>query len=448
MCFYYVGRQGENEFYIGFLNNLNNTNPSIVITSYDSRLVSYIIEAPGIHFYHNGTVASDERVAVGISTRLLVSQSGVNINKGIYVKTSSDKVTVVGQNVGNQPTSDTFAVLPTLKSCSTKYVYYGLSVPRTVAFRSSHLSTILVVSTEENTTIKVTATQACSITISTTTTTLTTGTQYSFMINRLQTAYIGSLFDLTGTKIVTDKPVSVFSGHECGNIPWNIGYCDHIVEQIPPTTLWGKIYYTAPLATRRSYTIKILAAFDYTNINMYCNGTKESYTINAGNALNKSLNFQECCAIHATKKVLVVEFGHGGADDQSVGDPLMTLIPAVAHYSEKFSTSTIHKPGLSGYTHFVNIIVLAQYYQPDLIYFISGGVNKSLDTQEWVPVKVNNVIEAYATKLLIHEGVSVILHIKTNAKMAVIVYGFTSYEGYSHSGRLSLLQNIVGECNF
>ena len=369
----------------------------------------------------------------------------MNVNKGIFLKTTG-KVTVVGQNVGNLPTSDTFTVLPAIKSCSRMYIYYGVSVPRTTAFSSPYLSTILVVGSENNTIIKVTVTQACSITIRDTTTDLTPGIHYSFMISRLQTVFIGSLDDLTGSKIVTDKPVSVFSGHECGNVPWNIAYCDHIIEQIPPTTLWGRVYYTAPLATRNSYTIKVLAAHDSTNVDIYCNNTRRSYTINEGKTLNRTLNFQEYCVIYANKKVLVVEFGHGSNDDQSIGDPLMTLVPATAHYTDKFDVSTIHQPRISSYKHYVNIIVMSQYFQLDMIYVLSGGVNKSLDTQEWVPVKVNNVIEAYATKVVIQEVTSAIIHVNTNALMAVIVYGLGIDEGYSHSGRLNLLHNFVGEC--
>ena len=73
----------------------------------------------------------------------------------------------------------------------------------------------------------------------------------------------------------------------------------------------------------------------------------------------------------------------------------MVPVPAVSQYTNQFSTSTSRNLERSDFKHFVNITVLAQYYQPDMIYLISGGVNKSLDTQEWVPVKVNNVIEAY-----------------------------------------------------
>ena len=45
---------------------------------------------------------------------------------------------------------------------------------------------------------------------------------------------------LTGTKIVTDEEVSVISGHESGNVPSNLYFGDHLIEQIPSLGILGK----------------------------------------------------------------------------------------------------------------------------------------------------------------------------------------------------------------
>jgi len=143
---------------------------------------------------------------------------------------------------------------------------------------------------------------------------------------------------------------------------------------------------------------------------------------------------QEYCVIQSSKELLVCQFSHGHDNN---GDSMVIWLPATIHHSNEFSFTTIRNPQRSSYKHFVNIIVLAQYYQPDMIYLIAGQVNKSLDTQEWVPVKVNNVIEAYATKVTITEGVVEIIHTNTSALMTTIVYGFAEYEGYGHPGGIS-----------
>ena len=45
--------------------------------------------------------------------------------------------------------------------------------------------------------------------------------------------------DLTGTRITSSKPLSVFSGSDCVSVPQNIGHCNHLVEQVPLTVTWG-----------------------------------------------------------------------------------------------------------------------------------------------------------------------------------------------------------------
>ena len=82
----------------------------------------------------------------------------------------------------------------------------------------------------------------------------------------------------------------------------------------------------------------------------------------------------------------------------------MILIPAKVHYTSKFSVSTLRNPAISGYQHFVNIMVLSEYYHPDMIQIKIGSIMESLDVFTWVPIKVNNVTEAYALQVNIPEG--------------------------------------------
>ena len=418
------------DYYFSFFKNVGSGQPSIIITTSESQPVNYSIEAPGVGYYTSSNVTSDNEVIINLPTTLITSSHN-DQDKGIHLMTSSDRVTVIGQNLASF-TSDTFLCLPITNLFVDEYVYYGISVP--IGRSGSYSSSILVVGTENNTMMKLTVTQPVNISVSNSTDDLTAGIQYSFVINRLQTVLIESADDLTRTKIVTDKPVSVLSGHQCGRIPKNSNSCDHLVEQVPPTTLWGRVYYTAPLATRRSYTIKVLAAYNSTVVDIYCNNTRESYNISEGESVNKTLSLQEYCAINSSKEMLVVQLSHGQADDNdgdSIGDTMMTLVPATNQYSNKFQFSTLQ--GQSDYTHYINIIVLAQYYQPDMIYLISGGVNRSLDTHQWVPITVNNVTEAYSVQVNISESVNEVVYVNTYATvMSAIAYGFAIHAGYGH----------------
>ena len=398
----------------------------------DSQPVSYFIEAPGLGVHQNGTVTNDNEAIIQLPSTAEV-RSHNEQNKGIYMKTSSDSVTVIGYNLYHGGSSaDTYLVLPIIKLSVTMYVYFGITALR-VNYHTQNV--VLIVGTEDNTVMKLIVTQSVTVSVGSAITNLIPGNEYSFVINRLQTVFFKSQEDLSGTKIVTDKPVSVHCGHECVSIPLNVGGCDLVIEQIPPTAFWGKVHYVAPLSSRRSYSIKVVAAHDSTSIDVYCNNSlKSSYTVDEGKYIDITLDLQEYCAIISNKEVLVVQFGHGHGGNNDEGDPMVMLSPPTIQYNYNFKFSTMLNTIRPNYKHHVNVIVLAQYYQPDEIYVITGGVSTSLNTQTWIPVKVNNSIVAYATHVNISEGVAEVTHNNKAALMTTVVYGFARAEGYGHPG--------------
>ena len=395
--------------------------------------MSYAIEAPGLGYYNTGTISGTGSTIVSLFSSLITGSYN-DQNKGIYLKTNSTNVVVIGQNDVYR-SSDTFLALPTIKVCCTHYIYYGISVSSGVSYYDN---VVLIVGTENSTMMNLTVTQSVNVKINDTVSSLTSGSQYSFIVNRLQTVYIGSSSDLTGTRIITDKPVSVFSGHECGYVlSLSSSYCDHLIEQIPPTTYWGKTYYIAPLQGRSAYTIRVLAAYNSTEVFMDCNDVNNSYTINAGNSFTVTNRYY--CVIHSNKEILVAQYSPGYRYDYRTGDPMMMLVPATDHYSNEINLSTIS----SGYNDYINIIVLKEYYQPGVMYWITGGVKRSLQSQSWSTMTFNQVTEAYYTQLSVSNGPVTIIHTTTNALMSAVVYGFASREAYGHPGGFSI-QNFQG----
>ena len=430
--------------------NYDGGSPSILILTTDSQPVSYYIEATGLGINRNGTLTADNETIIHLPSTAVVT-SHVEQNKGIYLKTSSDSVIVIGRNLySGGGSADTFLALPIVKLSVTMYVYFGISAPQSDLVTNNNIykqNVVIIVGTEDNTIMKLIVTQSVTISVGSTTTDLIPSNEYSFVINRLQTVSFQAQGDLSGTKITTNKQVSVYSGHSCANVPSDIAACDYLIEQLPPTALWGKVHYVTPLSPRKSYTIKIVSAYDSTNIKFYCNNSLIStYTLNEGSYIAIALHLQEHCALISNKEVLVAQFSHGQQDDDINGDPMMMLLPATIHSNYNFKFSTLRSTYRPDYRHYVNIVVTVQHYQPDIMYLITGGVSTSLNTQQWVPIKVNNIIEAYATHINIPEGVAEVVHNNKAALMTTVVYGFGSYEGYGHPGG-HYPYKISGKCN-
>ena len=181
----------ESDYYISFIDNYHGGIASVLIMTTDSQPVTYYIQAPGIGFHRIGTVTADNKATVSFPSTVEVT-SHVDQNKGIYLKTNGSSMTVIGQNKRSH-TKDTFLAQPTVKLSVSMYVYYGISVPRTIVHSYPYHSSVLLVGTEDNIIMTLIVTQSVTISVGAMTTNLTRGRQYSFVINRLQTVYIESL---------------------------------------------------------------------------------------------------------------------------------------------------------------------------------------------------------------------------------------------------------------
>ena len=438
-CYPYTENE---EFYLGFVPDFGAPVTLLLLTN-DAEPVHYSVEAPVTGYHHNGSITRNGSLLTLPSSLTGISRSFPNAQnnaykEGVYIKTNSKKVTIICESELSSPhdSSSTYSALPTENLGIEEYVYYAVSVEAYVRADAS----VVIVGTADGTNFALTVPVNSYIKISNNAqwTQLTPGTVYSYQINRLQIMYIAAFTtDLTGTKIVANKPISVFSGHECAWIPDYVTACDNIVEQMLPTELWGKVHYIAPLSSRESYTIKILAEESSTSIQLHCSTVSEqkSYVLNAGSHITEKLTNEDFCVIFSTKKILVVQFSHGKSEDGQ-GDPMMVLIPPTTHYTNTIITSTMQHPNINGYSHYLNVIVIAEYFQTDEIFMTTGGVNRSLGSYSWTPIMRNSGIEAYVTQVNVLEGVIEIFHVNKSALMTAIVYGFAAEEGYGHAGWL------------
>ena len=56
--------------------------------------------------------------------------------------------------------------------------------------------------------------------------------------------------DITGLLINSSKPIGVYAGHSCAMVPETVFYCDHLIEQIPPTSELGLTHIAPPIVGR------------------------------------------------------------------------------------------------------------------------------------------------------------------------------------------------------
>ena len=438
----------EREYHLGFpLNYQRNsgTLPLLALMTSETTPVSYIIDVPHLEQTYSGTITAGDEDLIEFPHDVQVFANPTIENKGIHVQLDSNNVVVIGENVRGAYSKDsvgTFLALPTLEINITQYKYFGLTL---VIGAVKWHAEVLIVGTQNNTTINITVPQHVRLYVDdgqNSYVDLIAGGEYSYNIDELQTFFMTEVDDITGTRIITDKPVSVFSGHACAEVPSNAGDCDHIIEQLLPTVLWGTTYYIAPVPRiGAAYYVRVLAAYDGTEVDIYCNNIHMSYTINEGEYVHRELARLDHCAIHSNKEVQVAEYASSPRHGGFPSDPVMALVPATIHYSNKVLSSTILYSSDLGYIHSLIVIVLAEYYDPSMIYFKSGGNSEALTSQQWVPIQVNSVAEAYYTHINnISTGTFEVFHTDRNALLNTMLFGLSVplHGAYGHTGRLEV----------
>jgi hypothetical protein len=157
--------------------------------------------------------------------------------------------------------------------------------------------------------------------------------------------------DLSGTEVISDKPIAVFGGHQCANIesPSQM-FCDHLVEQLLPVTAWGKIFYAVPFATRlNGDTLRITGSKDDTQL--FLNGAAAG-TIDRGQVRRFTLS--GVTRIDANRPVFVSQFARSSDfDEVENADPFMVTVPPLRYYTRDHMVCT---GPASLATHHINIV--------------------------------------------------------------------------------------------
>jgi hypothetical protein len=326
------------DFWLGFPGNLIQQETSLFIAG--DTATSGTVSIPGLAFTAPFTVTPGAVTTVALPNTVQMQLSDTVENKGIHV-TALAEVTVYGVNRASA-TSDAYLGLPT-DALGTSYIalnYKNVNIVNGNQFG--------IVAAQDATTVTITPTVATPGHLA--------GVAYTVSMNQGQTYLLRDTnvapSDLSGTIITSDKPIAVYGGHQCANIPPNNVACDHIVEELPPTTAWGKNFLSMPLATRANGdTFRILASEDGTAVQI--NGASAG-TVNRGQLIEQVITGP--AQITASKPVLVMQYSNSESfdgDADSNGDPFQMMIPPFEQYLPSYTIST---PASGFDPNFINIV--------------------------------------------------------------------------------------------
>lgn len=453
---YNIGALCDNITYIfGIPKNYqqSSTNAKIIISTTAEHNVSFTVLLRFDEILDSGYVNTKNPVHITIPHQFIANNySYTNRYKAIAVKTSED-VSVTALNslfIPNTGASTgVFRVLPHQNLLVKEYEYFAVS---SKSPRPDLSSLLLLVGCEDRTVIDIKPSVNVLLPNDTQNNTsnvieVKAGTVYKTILHRLQTLLISSPGgDLSGTQVISDKPLSVISGHECANVPENIKGCDQILTQVPPTVTWGKEFLLVPFEGRREgQTFKIVSAKEETVLRHGCSNVGTTSTINmtnSGDTFELHTSSYQTCHLMATKPILVAQFSLG-YDTDKVGDPAVMIVPPFEQYVNEVTFTSLQSDDFS--QQYITVVTLTQNFYPKSILLDNEPMRC-----EWILFFTANYssVLGYTCKLELRPGPHNIVHSEPNGKLAVMVYGFNSgdykRQGYAYNTGLAMIPLNTG----
>ena len=335
-------------------------------------------------------------------------------NKGILVE-ADGKVNVYGLSF-DPFSADAYLALPCSKMAVDEYEYYGISYDIFI-----FPNVILFVACENGTLVKFNSS--------------------TITLNSMETYQIASDHDLTGTRITSSKPLSVFSGSDCASVPQDINYCDHLVEQVPPTVTWGSKFLVASLDGRSSgERIRVVSARAASvAVNCNTNVSVSEFQLQSGGSFREfEIPINSFCSIESTSPVLVAQYAYG-RDSDGVGDPFMMIIPSIEQFTNNYLVEAFLLFRVSNY---VTVYVSSEFFQTEQIL-----LDNSIVTGWRNVVCSSGEICGHISRMNVSPGAHSICHQNSSAILGVSVYGFDATNSYGYPGgmRLSPIQCNCGQ---
>ncbi|XP_033752348.1 uncharacterized protein LOC117336084 [Pecten maximus] len=287
---------------------------------------------------------------VYLSSNVRADADELKESKGILI-TSTKDVVVSGSNAESE-SYDSFMALPT--------DVLGTNYSAVTFVPSVQACQVLVVGVNNDTDVSVTLGSALGdAKVTYGTVEYAAGSTINVSLNRFEMFQLQSSGDLSGTRIISNHDVAVFSGNINTYVGSKTHLGSHLVEQLTPVKTWGRTFILAPIPyTYVSVFFLFLASEDGTTIQVTGDFESMNYDVDAGDTIQIEFPYSRIGHLVANKPISVFEYSQGYTDLFSSKNPTMILIPPIEQFA---TTYTFGTPSNSVSNYFVFMIKKEDY---------------------------------------------------------------------------------------
>uniref|UniRef100_A0A1X7T7F8 EGF-like domain-containing protein n=1 Tax=Amphimedon queenslandica TaxID=400682 RepID=A0A1X7T7F8_AMPQE len=407
--------------------------------------IKFNIRADSLNFFRNGIVTKNRPNSYYSSTLATRSSSFADRFRGIHV-TSDQPINVLFRSHTLE-----YLILPYHEYPGvSQYEYYAVS---TSSYRNTSLSQVLLVGCINNTVINIIPTVDLFIPIDVQKSgsddiLVTKGNSHTITLHEGQTLLLGkgNGSDISGTHFISNKPLTVITGHQCGSTPDMIEHfhCNEMQLQILPTITWGKKFILTNFRNTvdkslYSSIVKTVTSQANTSITIYCNGTTNTTRYSTNGAIGTyQYNITEYCYMEADKPIFVVLFPHSYFYYYTT----MVLIPPIEQYLQEVNFYWVPL-----YYYYSKLVITASVegFSPTAI------LHNGLATVNWTAVydSSRNIV-AYGTEIKINPSTNhSVIHTDRIGKLSVQIQGYDYIADiYGRPAVVLLEPNVIPVCNF
>ncbi|KAJ6663879.1 hypothetical protein lerEdw1_009960 [Lerista edwardsae] len=243
-------------------------------------------------------------------------------------------------------------------------------------------------------------------------------------LTAFQAIQLQSRDDLSGSKVESEEPVAVLSGHSCA---YKVTSCDHVVEQLLPASSWGTAFIALPLPFPTQFDSVYVVASQETSITLP-SGTRD---VVAGEVLQLAVQDSQPLFISANAGIQVLFFFGGAIQGSAAYDPFLVNIPAITSYCTSY-----HVDGMNEFDNYAALI--AKTSESSKITLQKAAI----ENLQWRPIPGTEY--SWADQSMGTENSALSLE-HPSVPFGVLNFGVSQYDGYGSvaacsSSKCSLIQ--------
>jgi IgGFc binding protein len=237
---------------------------------------------------------------------------------------------------------------------------------------------------------------------------------------------------LSGTRIESDRPIAVFTAHECANIPADVTACDHLEEQLSGVRLWGQDFAASRVPVRSAGTPEtslwqIQASENNTSVTLTADAAVTGLPaspaqLDAGETLEFYVGGTAAqpgdFIVHASKPVAVMNYmcGADNPPGSGTGDPAMVQLSPNEQFLPRY------------------VVLVPNQWETDVLVITRlAGSDITLDDAVIDDGEFSDIANGTfeVARIVVADGIH---SLSAASGFSVVVAGYDEYDSYAYLG--------------